>query len=89
MELIKREDVEIKRGGPKLHYDKLTAAIKKQTLDKDHVLAVSSQELDKILGTKKEKKSAKATLARALRKKVGLHCVYDAAGDRYIFSVEE
>ena len=68
MKVIERKEVKLQQGA-KLNYSALTKAIEAQKLDKDHVLAVSSEELAKILGSKPKDGKANSTLARSLRKK--------------------
>jgi len=68
VKVIERKEVKLQQGA-KLNYAALEKAIGAQTLDKDHVLAVSSEELSKILGSKRKDGKANATLARSLRKK--------------------
>ena len=87
MKLIKRSEVQLRQGGARLDYDKLSKAVESQKLDKDHVLAVSNDEMEKILGTEKRDRKTKASLARNIKKKIGFNCVYDPDEDRYVFSL--
>lgn len=89
MEIIKRENVKLRKARQKLNYDKVAEAVKAQNLDKAHVLGITSKEMEKLLGTKHEDRKSKTTLARTLRKKIGFDCMFDEENNRYVVSILE